>query len=261
MNDITVLHFDRTYHASHFLHDKAVKSFDVTGISNTNLFCERESLREIERLIGEAPISPITFLGSGNYHYVSYLLLARIQTPFTLILFDHHTDALPSPSDSLISCGSWVLEALQQLPFLQKVVMLGVHEDWEQYIPLGYQDKIVAYSKNTLQAIDSNFVRSILEHVPTDQVYISIDKDVLDKRQAVTAWDHGTMLLTELLQLVTIILNNRELVGLDICGEYPITPTNAFNPITKDAIRKNTGANEMILKSVLAGIQSETVVH
>ena len=46
----------------------------------------------IKRALNRRKNKGITFIGSGNYHYVSHLLLEEINKPFTLILFDHHTD-------------------------------------------------------------------------------------------------------------------------------------------------------------------------
>src|SRR5699024_3640988 len=99
---------------------------ELESVPNTNLLCEKDTLRFMaDKLIKRRP-NHIHYLGSGNYHYISYILQARINKPYTLILFDHHTDALPSPSDTLISCGSWVLESLKHLPMLKKVFMVGV---------------------------------------------------------------------------------------------------------------------------------------
>src|SRR5699024_9648404 len=120
----------------------------------------------------------IHYLGSGNYHYISYILQSRINKPYTLILFDHHTDALPSPSDTLISCGSWVLESLKHLPMLKKVFMVGVDDETLNHIPASIRHKVVTYTEKSLQQNLSTITQSMLNNIPTDSVYISIDKDV-----------------------------------------------------------------------------------
>ena len=52
-----------------------------------------------------------------------------------------------------------------------------------------------------------------------EPVYISVDKDVLDIKSAVTNWDQGSLSLTELEKLLSIILKKEEIIGVDICGE------------------------------------------
>ncbi len=56
------------------------------------------------------------------------------------------------------------------------------------------------------------------EHL-NEPVYISVDKDVLDIKSAVTNWDQGSLSLTELEKLLSIILKKEEIIGVDICGE------------------------------------------
>ncbi|MGI9861426.1 hypothetical protein SDD30_08590 [Moorella naiadis] len=70
----------------------------------------------------------IFFLGSGDYHYVAYLLLQHITRPFTLVLFDNHADLLPAPASDLLACGSWVNRALE-LPNLKKALIIGARPD------------------------------------------------------------------------------------------------------------------------------------
>jgi hypothetical protein len=48
---------------------------------------------------------------------------------------------------------------------------------------------------------------------------MSIDKDVLEESIASTNWDQGNMSLEELDEWIDYILDNRYLIGADICGE------------------------------------------
>ncbi|WP_106495311.1 arginase family protein [Lentibacillus sp. Marseille-P4043] len=247
-SNVTVLNFDQTYHKQSFLQAENCESLDFEQMPSTNLFCEKESLFQIDQRLRQRRMSQITFLGSGNYHYVSYLLLSEIQRPFSLVLFDHHTDMFPSPSDSLIACGSWVRESLEKLPMLKKVIIIGVNEDWQQQIPSFAEEKMAVYSKQSLHTDYSNTIKSIMKEIATDTVYISIDKDVLDLKEAVTAWDHGTMNLNQLMEIVEKIISDKDISGIDICGEYPISPTNEYNKRTREAVKKNERANRIIIE-------------
>lgn len=194
--------------------------------------------------------SVITFLGSGNYHYVSYLLLAEVRHPFTFVLFDHHTDTLPSPSDSLISCGSWVLESLKTLPMLKKVIIIGVSEDGQEYLPFSISDKVRVYPETMLHMNKHSMISSILSSIPTEPVYISVDKDVLNTNEALAVWDQGSMKLNQLIEMMQILIVEKSVCGIDICGEYPVTTGNAFEYKTREAIAKNDFANKCILNGL-----------
>lgn len=52
---------------------------------------------------------------------------------------------------------------------------------------------------------------------------MSIDKDVLDAQSAATNWDQGTLSLPELEQLLSVVLRQEQVIGIDICGECPTT--------------------------------------
>lgn len=54
-------------------------------------------------------------------------------------------------------------------------------------------------------------------------VYLSIDKDVLDAHSAATNWDQGELTLPELEQLLSVVLHQEQVIGIDICGECPAT--------------------------------------
>ncbi|GGB52510.1 hypothetical protein F3157_14815 [Virgibacillus dakarensis] len=243
---VTVLNFDQTYRKQAFLQTENCQWLDLEGIPGTNLFCEKDGLFLIEQKLKQSGINQMTFLGSGNYHYVSFLLLSVIQKPFTLVLFDHHTDMFPSPNESLISCGSWVRESVKKLPLLEKVILIGVKEDWKQQIPSAMVEKVAVYSEQSLHTSESTILKSIMDEIPTDSVYISVDKDVLDSRDAVTAWDHGTLRLQPLIGMVKEIIREKAFCGIDICGEYPITPANEYHQQTIEAVNKNEYANRVI---------------
>ena len=56
------------------------------------LYCSDAAAAEIHRRIDPYGTRGIHFLDSGNYHYVTKIMTDRIDEPFSLILFDHHTD-------------------------------------------------------------------------------------------------------------------------------------------------------------------------
>ncbi len=105
---LTFLNFDDTYLLQNKLHSYSHEDIDFSHSEHANLYCETPSLKRIKRELYRRKQRGITFIGSGNYHYVSDLLLKEIDEPFSLILFDHHTDMnLKEENEhTLISCGS-----------------------------------------------------------------------------------------------------------------------------------------------------------
>jgi hypothetical protein len=64
-------------------------------------------------------------------------------------------------------------------------------------------------------------IEDILNRMPTDDVYISIDKDALAGDQNFSAYGHfeGNMLLNEITHSIEMIAAEKNLIGIDICGD------------------------------------------
>ncbi|CCQ93387.1 conserved hypothetical protein [[Clostridium] ultunense Esp] len=246
---VTVLNFDETYKFQRQFKRPIYEWIDLSDIRSTNRYCEMDSLSKIQQRVKKRKNRGITFLGSGNYHYVSLLFLSEIAEPFTLILFDHHTDMMEAPSYSIISCGSWVLQALDRLPMLHKVIIVGAEKELENQIPPHMREKVSIFLNESSGTIDSLSHR-IVSHIPTKTVYISIDKDVLDRTEVVTDWDQGNMKIHELVRLVRSILSHYTVSGVDICGEYPLSPLEILQAESEQCIRKNELANRLILDTI-----------
>jgi len=243
------LNFDQTYLLQTNLEKPSYEWIHLSDIESTKRYCELDSLDRISQRLQKRRNRGVTLIGSGNYHYVSYLLLSEIEKPFTLLLFDHHTDMMEAPSATLLSCGSWVLEAIDKLPMLQKVILIGVNHKLKKLIP-PHMHPIVSVHANDISGGWYSWDRNILSDIPTQLVYISIDKDVLDRTEAETDWDQGNMKLNDLLQMLRSIAAHKEIVGVDICGEYPFSPMGLYRMESQQAIRKNEQANQLILDTV-----------
>jgi arginase family enzyme len=259
---VTVLNFDETYLSQDFLHGDLFDWVHLDDLLNANLFCEKESLRLIEQQLMKYPQNDITLIGSGNFHYVTFLLLSKITQPFSLVLLDHHTDMYPSPSEDLMACSSWVLEAIRHLPQLKKVIFVGVNEDWKIHIP-AMDERFAVYSKHHILVDFPSIIESIINEIPTSRIYISIDKDVLDEEEAQTAWSHGNMKLHQIIALLEELYKHKELIGLDVCGEYPFSLHDRYKKNIRDYVKKNEQANKIVLEKVwsLVGHRKGQLLH
>lgn len=265
---ITLLNFDDTLNMQEELSEFSYRVIDLRNIKGVRLLCQRDTLRQIAKQIqGEAGI---TFLGRGDFHHISYLLLCRIKRPFTLVLFDNHADI--KPCFSLLSCGSWTGAALE-LPNLRRAIIIGSRGEsllgisphlltkvlYFPYlrVPAGLLTRdpclrnfVYRFPPISLEGMEKT-IKRIISLIPTKVVYISIDKDVLRTEDAVTNWEQGQMTLGELLLAIQEIARVKEVCGLDICGEVYFDPLRLPSPRIEKAIKKNVQANIKIVRTLL----------
>ena len=202
----------------------------------------------------------IFFIGSGDYHHLTPALLADLPEPITLIHFDNHPDWVRFAPRR--HCGSWVNRALK-LPNIKRIVTLGPCSDdlqnpqfkganlgalcrgdlqlfpW-QHAPTKVWGRIgdgagheqhenLLHWRNLADQDWPAFLQELILSLPTEAIWITVDKDVLASEDAATNWDQGGMRLTHLLQALRALAAGKRIIGIDICGEFA-TPafSNAF---------------------------------
>ncbi|MBU2257509.1 MAG: hypothetical protein ABH882_00775 [Candidatus Omnitrophota bacterium] len=230
-----------------------------------------KNAKRIELQLAPGLKNAITFLGSGDFHHVSGILLKQFTDPISLIIFDNHPDWDILPPK--LGCGSWVSLVLKQ-PNIKNVVILGVSSQ-DLSSPLIYSGnlsslkddrvRIYPYSHSftrvNFRKIPENqsikvvrglfssriewqelkgkdlkeFLRPVFNELSIKKAYISIDKDCLKPEYALTNWEDGNFKLSELLEILSLIKENLDIAGVDITGEYSM-------PVARGLIR-NIGMN------------------
>lgn len=204
--------------------------------------CRMKVLRELGRELAPDLDArpPVVFMGSGDYHHVSYLLIERLRLlnrRIQVVVFDNHPDNMRYPFG--IHCGSWVWH-VSRLPFVARVHVVGITSTdvesgrlWENHLAPLYSGKVAYWCvQRNLRAMKFFGIRhgrsfpsvaamleefsAALAAVP-DPVYLSIDKDVLAREVAQTNWDQGVMRLEEL--TVGIRLLQGRILASDVVGE------------------------------------------
>lgn len=251
---ISLLNFDGTLQRQPSLRRYPAEWIDFTDLRGCYGYCAFDSLRKIQNRLRGRKHRRITLIGNGNYHYVTYVLLSEIRQPFSLILFDHHTDLAPGGGDSpFISCGSWVSHALGTLPLLNRVVIVGARSPIGREAS-GMPDNVTVIPEQAARRMSpAEIVRAIRSATPDQPLYISVDKDVLDPENAATDWDQGSMTLRQLLDAIRELKRTRPLAGADICGELPLSPVELLSGERVRHLRKNEIANKAIVDVLLAG--------
>lgn len=213
--------------------------FDFTSLNGVRGYCDEPAAKELRRQLSEVSPDGIHFLDSGNYHYASLFFLEKLKKPFSLVVFDHHTDMQPSLFGDLLSCGSWIWNAVQTLPHLKEILLIGVGEESlratrevtlsqaafscspetdgisEYHYHADGMTKDLTIAKEGVSADTIGQLYQKL-HYP---VYLSIDKDVLSEEELQTDWDQGSMSLTQLKLACRTLICSLPVLGCDICGE------------------------------------------
>lgn len=256
--DIIIMNFSHIYEQESLLRNKDFKWIDCTEIPGTDCYCDEDAREKLAKKIAQYDPEGIHFIDSGNYHYLSKLWTDKIKRPFSLVVFDHHPDMRPTLFDNLLSCGCWVKDVLDSNPFLRKVCIVGASEKLIEGVDKSYGERLVFYSD---QALNSEETWSRFAYFHLDEpVYISVDKDVLNIESAVTNWDQGSLPLEKLEKLLSIILRNEEVIGLDICGECSAT-LDLYEIRKYEAL--NNKANEELVNLIKnhMGTQNHTGTH
>lgn len=196
------------------IYDGFPSEMNCKDIEGTNCYCDDLAVETLRNRLKDVPIKALHFIDSGNYHYLTYFFLERIQEDFALVLLDHHPDFQPPSFGNILSCGGWVKNAFEDDSHLKKVYMIDV--DKTLFEELGNLPKEVVYT-----------AKEEVKNIPKDlPIYVSLDKDVLSEAEAATDWDQGDMKLSELLDIMRVLQEHR-LLGMDVCGEKKEAPTDS----------------------------------
>ena len=275
---------------------QSVRTLDFRDIGPKLRLWSRAATIEIaRRRIGESNReTAVTLLGSGDFHHVAALLHERVREPFTLIHFDNHPDWVRLAPRW--HCGSWLNRTLA-LPTLARAITIGPCSDdlvtpglkggnlaaldsgrlalfpW-QHAPSRVFHRIadgpghryergLIHWRNVSERRLDEAISTILDEIPTDAVWITIDKDVLPENEVVTNWDQRHMPLDAVLRFVRALVSARRLIGADICGEYaPPAHTNPFKriearrdqPRRDDVTAAHLAANERVNVALLGAL-------
>jgi uncharacterized protein len=194
--------------------------------------CGRRALDELPELGKNIRLA---FLGSGDFHHVTFALIARMHRPMQVVVLDNHPDNMRYPFG--IHCGSWVSH-VARLPFVSQVHVAGItsrdveglHALENRLQPL--RSGKVAYwcvgrdlttvrrlGASAVQSFDSTraMLDALRAAVSDEPVYLSIDKDVLAEDVVRTNWDQGVMRLEELEAAIATFRGR--IVASDVTGD------------------------------------------
>ena len=240
MRTVTVFNLSGIYeHESFYLRDKGSCFCDLKDISGTNCMCDDAALAGIkEKIEGLNVAYGLHFIDSGNYHYMSYILLSMIKESFSLVVFDHHPDMQPPMFGDILSCGGWVQKVIEDNPYVRDVHIIGADR--------GLIEQLSEEDRKRVNFFDISDIKE--NGLPRTEypVYLSVDKDVVGRNELITNWNQGDMRMDDLLGYIKEIISDpaRRTLGVDICGECA---TDQEGIDVDLAIRGNDIFNEKVI--------------
>lgn len=255
---IRILNFDNSLiRQTQLLERFSPNIIDLTKIGPASrLWADLKSTTEIKKFLNPQERNTITFLGSGDFHHISSLLIEQFSEPLSVIVFDFHPDWDILPPR--LGCGSWVSNILRRKN-IEKVILLGVSSDdisniWVQTgnlnslknnrveiypyvhrptftllkkVPDNLSLRIergILYNRIYWQELKNNnladFFGGVIARLKSKKIYLSIDKDCLKANYSLTNWEEGLFSLEELSIFLGMIKNNLDIAGVDILGDY-----------------------------------------
>lgn len=179
------------------------------------------------------------FLGSGDFHHISYLLIKNIpQEKLQVVVFDNHTDNMFFPAG--IHCGSWVYHA-SMLPHVSNISVFGIASrdltgldliqnrfsviksgkvKYYCIAPVSKHAHLLSGNKITdISASRKNITDVVKEHLAGNglPVYLSLDKDVFLNDVVRTTWDQGLLSEGEVLKCMEELVPY--IISADIVGD------------------------------------------
>ena len=199
-----VFHFSEAYREEGFLcWLQEAQVLDFTGLEGCCCYCDAQARKKLEEAFPK-PLPRLRWLDSGDYHYLSHLLALQETMPFHLVLLDNHPDNQDPAFEGVLSCGSWVKEMQEGNLWVRDVITIG---------PEGCGNEIP---------------QEWLEKRRGDRVYVSLDKDIMDKAYARTDWTQGGHALEDVKKELGKLAEAMEIVAVDICGE--LAPSKGATP-------------------------------
>ena len=164
--DIIIMNFSGIYRQQQFwrtgeIQRQNISWVEVQELTGSNCYCDEEAAKVLKEKLKKFSAEGMHFIDSGNYHYMSRIWLEKLETPFRLVAFDNHTDMQLPAFGGLLSCGGWIAASLEELPLLEKVILIGPDQEaFDQTEPV-FRQKVQYLSREKLRIMTPEEKESI----------------------------------------------------------------------------------------------------
>lgn len=241
-----VMDFTHTYTEDDFPAGQMFSWIDCFALKGTNCYCDAEAQSVLRSLMRPYDAAGIHFIDSGNYHYVSKFWAEKISSPFNLVLYDHHPDMQQPRFEGLLSCGGWVRTLFEESSLLHRVYIVGASGALRSETE-DFGDRVVYITEEEAMASPPCWERLL---VTGENIYLSIDKDVLAETEVQTNWDQGCLTFEMLKKHLVSLFLKAHVIGVDICGE---------NPEESDSVKilQNKALNRNLCKFITESLENQ----
>jgi hypothetical protein len=206
------------YESEGYAWEQAGKIWDLRELRGTDGYLDPETEQFLEAELGRKKetkeLPRIRLLDSGNYHYMSKLLLGLEKEDLFLAVFDHHTDMQPPALLPVLSCGSWIRDAARAYQNIKGICVIGPPEASVRETEAMEHVWFVTQEELDDGSGAAKIKEVFASHAGTFPVYLSVDKDILSKEELDTNWDQGNVRVDELLSLAKDCLAGRKVLAV-----------------------------------------------
>lgn len=205
--------------------NKRISDLEKAAVSIPIIMDRKDLAHEIASNVGYSEKKTLGLYGSGTYHHITYGLcrIAKsLSDGFTYIHIDHHNDSDYNPSE--LSCDSFVKNIVQD-GFAKNFILVGsFHPQASTYV-----------NDFDFRKYPQEIMPKILKQVKTNDVYLSIDLDVMADDEVSTSmlYSRGVMKKKTLIDLIEGIKSEKRIISADILG-YTWSPFPSMNSKSKE---------------------------
>lgn len=167
--------------------------------------------------------------GHGRFHHFTYGLCRiadYISNRYCYVHIDHHWDSAryrENNNTNEIGCGSFVPYIMDNT-HAESVVFLGVDvKNRSMSLLYDNQAREINNSCDSIaEMVDGEFdfedLERLVSSIKQDDVYVTIDLDVMNFKEVITGYDRGNLSRVGLFEALKLIREYKRIIGADITG-------------------------------------------
>ncbi len=189
--------------------------------------------KEVEAVVSDVRADRVlTVYGHGRYHHYTYGLCRAVADPrsraYTYLHIDHHPDDHDFQGNIDLACGGFVNTILKKSNATQaRCIGADINcgksfKEADAIYNLQYTGPIMTERKGNRKEIDvrqniNASITRLLFDTPQD-IYVSMDFDVMANEELKTDYSRGDLRLPELLECLDVLMKQRNLISADMLG-------------------------------------------
>ena len=152
----------------------------------------------------------LTIYGHGGYHHFTYglcnVIAKKRSDNYAYLHIDNHSDAWYN-SNGTLGCGSFSKNILEE-PKAKKIIFFGNN----------YDSNEIFIKQESLTLNPKYATRMALKKLHQQDVYPSLDLDILSRTEINTGYDQGWLKLEHMLNIIKTIKNEKNMISADMLG-------------------------------------------